>query len=89
VRVHRKGTVHQSRKSRWGDSIPAQDNDSAYSQDSHDGAFEEDTCDNEVSPRGQKLDLKTREELAIETLRRGPAKAAVGGPRAGEVQPAG
>jgi len=55
--VHREGKVHQSRKSQWGDSIPTQDNDSAYSQDSHDGAFKEDTCDNEVSPRGQKLDL--------------------------------
>jgi hypothetical protein len=52
--------------------------------------FEDDVCDNEVGPRGRKRDLKTKEESeAAESPGRGPAKAMVEEPRAGEAQPAG
>ena len=52
--------------------------------------FEDDVCDNEVGPRGRKRDLKTKEEAeATGAPKRGPAKAKVEEPGAGEAQPAG
>ncbi len=51
--------------------------------------FEDDTCDNEVSWRGPKRDLKTREEMgAVKALRKNPTKPNVEEPEAGEAQPA-
>jgi len=51
--------------------------------------FEDDTCDNEVSSRGPKRDLKTKEEIeAAKASKKDPAKAKVGEPGTGEAQPA-
>ncbi len=51
-------------------------------------AFEDDTCDSEVSSRGRKRDLKTKEEAeAAEAPKRDPVKAKVEGPGTGEAQP--
>ncbi len=52
-------------------------------------SFEDDTCDNEVGARGPRRDLMTKEEIAAaKALKKDPAKARVGEPEAGGVQPA-
>jgi hypothetical protein len=52
--------------------------------------FEDDVCDNEVSPRGRKRDLKTREEAeATGAPKRDPARVKVEEPGTGEAQSAG
>ncbi len=51
--------------------------------------FEDDTCDSEVSSRGRKRDLKTKEEAEVaEAPKRDPVKAKVEGPGIGEAPPA-